>query len=356
MILKEMKSGCKALIAKGMSLVFQRIFMLLGLLFPLLMSAQIASLKIEDQSSCFGESVYVNLLPNDLDSLGAITLYIDYVPNDLIFDTLIVLHPAFASLIYHDMEDENGNPIGRVGISWSGLTPVNPGTAAMVSLGFKYQGIPTTLVFNPASEIADWEAQVLNVNYLAGTVSNVYEPLIISQPAPEILAWTELNLEIVATPADSFQWQYLDGEVWINMTDGALVGGANAPTLFLYYGALGGVDRKIRCLIHACVTLISSEIQIYWMISSPQSIETHPLDLQFDPIHNRLQVDINETGNTGNYLLEILSLNAKSHRKINLNHSSTFCLNDLSSGIYLLILRKSGSKKALITKKIIISH
>lgn len=332
------------------------LFLLIIALYPVSSSGQTASLQIEDQLSCSGDVVHFYLIPSQLDSLGALTIYVDYSTSSLIFDTLSLINSAFSGLIYNDIQDQNGNPIGKVGISWSGVSPVNAGSNAFVQLSFIYLGVPDTLRINPDSEIADWEANVLNVSYLSGVIDNAYEPVIISEPDSEILAYGNIMLEIVANPADSFQWQYLDGDSWIDMEDGALVGGSDNSQLYLFVGALGGLDRYVRCLVSACATVSSSVFQIQWMIASPEFIPASQEYFHYDLVNQRLIIQIPAMSSAESYQFEIISMDARSLRKIHLSQSLEISLNDFPAGVYLLQLAKSNHQEWIIRKKIVISH
>lgn len=114
-----------------------------------------------------GDNVLVPVTFNNMNNIGAITLFILYDPAVLTFNGITNLVPEGSGTISNGMT----NPT-RVGISWTASTGgVNFPNGTYLDLQFSFLGGSSALDFTNACEIADWDANILNVTFVDGVVS-----------------------------------------------------------------------------------------------------------------------------------------------------------------------------------------
>jgi hypothetical protein len=114
-----------------------------------------------------GDNILVPINFNNMTNIGAITLFIFYDPAVMTFNGITNVVAEGSGTLANGMT----NP-PRVGIVWSANTNgVDFPNGKYLDMQFSFIGGASTMIFSPACEIADWDAEILTVTYVNGMVS-----------------------------------------------------------------------------------------------------------------------------------------------------------------------------------------
>ncbi|HEX2868316.1 MAG TPA: T9SS type A sorting domain-containing protein [Ignavibacteriales bacterium] len=126
-------------------------------------TAQNVSVSAINAKAEAGDSVTIPINVSGFVNVGAITIKLQFDPGVLAFGRAL----NWDSQIPEAMAGEKN---GIVTIAWDGLTGVNKSGGSLVELRFLYIGGTTSLNFLPQSEIADVEANPMQVTYINGSI------------------------------------------------------------------------------------------------------------------------------------------------------------------------------------------
>ncbi len=146
-------------------------------------NAQNYSISMPNVSACNGDIVELSVDGNDLNNIGAITLFFNYNPDDFQFDTIENVNSLLGTIIFNDIQNATSTAsIGKVGVSWSGFAAVNLSNNQLFTISFIFVGEASQIEFGNNCEIADFDANILNVNYTSSQINFSDTISIISQP------------------------------------------------------------------------------------------------------------------------------------------------------------------------------
>lgn len=216
------------------------------LMIPFFGLGQEASLTIEETSVCNETSVTIPVTMENFTDVGAISLYIGYDTTELEFTGLQNIHPEFGGLLYNAMT----YPSPQLGISWTSLAGASVSSGVLFEMVFEYTGNPTDLAFNPGCEIVTSDLEVIEVNYMGGSVN----PLILLTLQPEdvqVTAPESVQFQITTQGGENFKWQISqdDGANFIDVTNNDIYQGANSEVLTIASTNPGMNGSIFRCRI-----------------------------------------------------------------------------------------------------------
>ncbi len=260
---------------------FFRFFGILGLMCfmlyqPARLIAQNYQLSIASADGCLGEPMILAIEVDSFDNLGAISLFLEYPPDSLIFDSIANIHADLASILFNDVEDAQGNKIGKLAFSWSAFNPVDLGTSHIFDLCFTHQGFAVSINVLEDSEFTDFNAQIWPVVYTDGSIHLSSIPLILSQPHSHVETSEVLSLAIGAMNIDNYQWQIWQNDAWIDLLDGGGFYGSQLAELEIRPDEIGAILLLLRCKLMACSIIYSDEFEVVLSLNSPEDDEKDP--------------------------------------------------------------------------------
>ncbi len=262
-----------------------RIFLILFVLsLPNWAQGQNYSIAMNDVDACLGDAVLMPVQGSNLDNIGAITLFISYQPENLQFDTLTISQGQLAGLIYNDVQDStNSYSIGKIGISWSGFSPANLGNNTLFELQFTFTGQSTNLGFDSICEIADFDANILLVDYVGGSVNYSDTIIILSQPSNiDVLTTGTATFSVSATDVLSYTWQLAENGQWIDLSDGLNISGSLTNSLIITNPGLEWNDRYFRCKLSGCNLSVSDSARLQVLLDA-EIIDGYEIGWQLFP-------------------------------------------------------------------------
>lgn len=335
-------------------------YFLFFLLIANCLSAQNPAIAIGNTTACQGEMVEVLVAGSNLNNIGAITLFIDYNPSCLAFDTVTNIHSGLSGLIFNDIQDSAGfASIGRFALSWNAtFAGVNLGNNNLITLNFQFLGPATSLTFNSGCEIADFDANILNVTLQDAQVDFLDTVEINVQPQAFTLIDNGIAAFMVdATNASDYAWEMSSNGVWGNLSDDAILSGTASNTLSLTNPGLDWNGRYFRCSIEGCNSTLSDSamLQVFLGIA-PENARPfnwkvgQSLDVTYININNRSE---------GILSLSLVALDGKIMERIVSGRISEgqhkFQLSTKNTGLYFLTLDFSMTEQSIHqTKKIFI--
>jgi len=221
------------------------------------------NISLSSESACMGDTILVPINFENLNNIGAISIFIEYDTNVLEFDTISNVHSLTPNVLSNSMPSINGGL--QVGLVWSAFfAGANIGTAHWLDLQFIYKNDSCDLSFSNLCEIGDYNANVLNVDFLNGFINSNSLPTILSQPQ-NITATENQNVifDILAENASFFQWQMNDGSNWINIANFGIFSGANTSELQISNVTLSLNNVPFRCYVEGCNSTFSNSASLF---------------------------------------------------------------------------------------------
>ena len=305
--------------------------------------------------SCYGDSVSVPLSLAGFSQVGAITFYIGYDTAALDYSGFSMLSSDLPGFLINDIVDSVNRPIGKIGMSWSGLNyPDFIQTEVVLDLHFTFTGDTCILSILPESEIANSNAEVEIFQPLDGMIFTESFPEIIAAPGSLVILQAGVNtLSVTAIGAQEYQWQYNAGSGWENIQESAVFSGTQSASLQIANPDLSIESYQFRCKIKGCGWIYTSVISVELMLSSldpePDSFKIFPNPSSGEifiqsgkSIHEQYTFDLYSTSGTkimGSTLL-------KSSQSVYI----------MQSGVFLLCLKNQNKKSNIRCEKLFINR
>ena len=336
--------------------VFHIIFVTLVLLtFSLTSESQTGEITISSAEGCQGDIVDIPVIATDLLNIGAITLYIDYNPDSFDFDTIVNINPALNGLLFNDIEQVPGTfPGGKIAISWSGFSSVDLANDNLFTMSFIYHGQNDSIIFSSNNEIADFEANILTVNYNNSAISLSEEVTISLQPNDLSIMTNESGSFVIdGSNIDNFNWEYNNNGTWISIQNSSVFSGQSTNTLNINSPDISLNGVYFRCMAIGCNSLYTDSVQLFVQPDIIANTERNRLMTVFpNPAKNFINITIN--GISGNCDLLLYKQSSVISKNVNINTPANLTIDteQLSSGVYFILLSKDN--KIQFQKKIII--
>ena len=311
-------------------------------------TSQTGAITIVSVDGCQGDIIEIPVVATDLFNIGAITLFIDYSPESFVFDTLLNINPALNGLLFNNVEQPAGtSPGGKIAVSWSGFNSVDLGNENLFVLSFLYLGQNDSIVFSSNNEVADFEANILNLNYQNAQIQLSEEVSIIQQPSDlSVISDENGYFTIEGNNIYNYDWQYKIAEQWISIQDNETFTGQNSNTLNIYSPDVSLNETYFRCRIIGCNNMYSDSVQLFvqanslWQISSEKFFSVYP-----NPANNFVNIKIK--GVSESYNLSLFNVTSGITRILdNYTYNKdvlTINTGQFASGVYYILLSKDNN-------------
>lgn len=338
-----------------------RVLFLLFLALFLYSEANSQTLEIGTSQSCPSDIASVSINISNTTNVGAITLYIGYDTTMVDSIYLANINPLVSSAMFNDMTSGVGGPrLGILAISWYASAPgINFTTAVLADIKLKVLGGSCPLTFTNSCEIADYNAQPINVNYINGNLSVPYNPILTLQPLPLSINTTDNGFyTITATNYDSIRWQIKQAGEWLDVQNNSVFQGFNNDTLFVNHPTTNLDGVYFRCAVsNLCSTINSDSAVLLIADLSGNNNDLSFANIYPNPFSNHISIDFSQSSFVekiniyqidGKYVKSIIKNEYVSHLYIS-------NVKELKKGTYLLEListPQNGNKLNAIYKLI----
>ncbi|NTV82701.1 MAG: T9SS type A sorting domain-containing protein [Bacteroidales bacterium] len=206
------------------------------------MKSQNAIATIGNITSCAGENVLVPIDVLDFNDVGAMTFYISYDTNNAEFLSIQNINPAIpGGITVNDF-------YGLIGIVYTYSDPFYITEETLFDLSFSFLGDSTALTFNPGTEIATVNLEIIPLDTFNGSIATSFQ--IIDHPdSVKSYPDNDVIFGITSLGNNEFQWQENTGNGWINLQNNATYSGVTTDTLVIYDVALSFNGYTYRCAL-----------------------------------------------------------------------------------------------------------
>lgn len=246
------------------------------------MKSQNAIATLGNIASCTGENVLVPLDVVDFNDVGAMTMYIGYDTNVAEFISIQNINPAVPSSVSYNAS------YGQINIAYSSPTGFYISGEKLFDLSFTFLGDSTALPFNPGTEIANSNAEVIPLETYSGSLYNSIR--ITDQPdTTQSYPDNDVIFTISSQGNTSYQWQENNGSGWNNLQNNATYSGVSTDTLTIYDVPLTYNGFTYRCLLtEDNCTVISDtallEVAIAFPVATLGQLNTCPDNDILEPV------------------------------------------------------------------------
>ena len=113
--------------------------------------------------------VTVSIDFSNINNLGALTLFIEYDGTALSYDTMLNVNSLVNGLLVNDIPAQE-----KVGLAWSATSSGVNINSGLCELRFYFNATGSALHFGSACELADFGANVMNVSFEDGSISESF--------------------------------------------------------------------------------------------------------------------------------------------------------------------------------------
>jgi hypothetical protein len=206
------------------------------------MKSQNATATLGNITSCAGETVLVPMDVTEFNDVGAMTFYISYDTNYAEFLSIQNINPAIPGGITANLFN------GQIGIAYSYPDPFYITEEKLFDLSFTFLGDSTSLIFDPGTEIATINLEIIPLDTYAGSIANSI--LLIDQPdSVQSYPDNDVIFGITSMGNNDFQWQENAGNGWTDLQNNATYSGVTTDTLTIYDVSLDFNGRTYRCVL-----------------------------------------------------------------------------------------------------------
>jgi hypothetical protein len=210
---------------------------------PLFMKSQTATATISNATACSGDTILVPVTVTDFVNVGAMTLYIGYDDASTEFISLENINPAIGG----GMNVNASN--GEVGIAYTNINGFTITNGVLFDLRYLLTGTATSLTFNPGTEIANINLEVIPLDTINGGIST---GLTITEQPDSVQAYpdTDVSFTLLATGNNiGYQWEQNDGSGWQSLNNNSTYQGVTTDSLNIYDVTLSFDGYTYRCLL-----------------------------------------------------------------------------------------------------------
>ncbi len=245
-------------------------------------SAQPIYIGLDSASGCTGDTIEIDLLADNFNHVGSLTLYISYDPNVLLFDSTINLNPQLPGMLVNNIPGAQCT----LCFAWFTLSmnPANLGAATLATIRFVMIDDNTTLDFLPLCEITDSIGQVLQAQYTGSIIAKQELPFI--QQPQNVTAYPGNSAGFsvqTSTSGVRYQWQRSsDGVLWDDLTDDLYHAGTSTDNLTISDLTLAFHHVWYRCRLNLnhCEAFSDSALLLIDTAQSVKKLLTVPYNHQ----------------------------------------------------------------------------
>jgi len=259
------------------------LIIILLFLLPQIMKSQTATATIEDLSSCAGDTVLVPVNVTDFNNIGAMTIFVGYDTLTAEFLSLENVNPAIPGFLTVNANNS------QVGIAYSNISGFTIDSGKIFDLKYELTGSASLLTFNPGTEIANTNLEVIPLDTNNGSLNNAIT--IIAQPdSAQAYPDTDVQFTILATGNSiAYQWEENSGSGWISLSNNTTYSGVETETLTIHDVPLSMDGNEYRCLLSAGDCAIYSgiallEVNTAYPAATIGQVSSCPEETIMDPI------------------------------------------------------------------------
>ncbi len=337
------------------------------LLLLILLVAKVNSqtVQIDNYSACNGDTIQIPIRMAQLDTIGAISLFIKYDTTSLSFVEFVNQATWSTGTVFNDMHLNGGTTgprLGKIAISWTSLTGAIINTSQIYAkLKFKVIGSNSLLHFVSGCEIADYNANIITVNFLDGLLTVTPPVVVTQQPQGSVINYGESTKFIVQkNNANATQWYINQGSGWIAIQPSTVFSGYSSDTLKLTMPGVSYNNSYFRARFsNDCSVVFSDSVKLNVVLSindlehkTEPNIKVYPnpfsKNVEIESIDKLIYLsEVNFISTTGTVVKKITSTK-NNDKKINI------LTDDLAKGEYLIELNYTynTTKKKAIYKTI----
>jgi len=249
------------------------------------------SFKIDSVQACIGDTASFTISMSTIDSVGAITLFIGYDTSMLYFINLENINPLASGTIFNDMADTGS--LRKIAITGTYVYGVNFNSGIFGVLKFIVLAGNCPVHFLNNCEVADYRAEMIDINYLDGNLNVPDIPFITLQPSQLTINTSQNGFcRINALNTERFQWQINQGNGWIDIQNNNTFQGYDNDTLFITQPGDSLDGAYFRCtLSNPCLSIESDSVIIQVTGISVNEHNNLVFKLYPNPFHDFISVD-----------------------------------------------------------------
>jgi hypothetical protein len=214
------------------------------------MKSQNATATLGNSTACIGENILVPIDVTDFFSVGAMTFYIGFDTNAVEFLSIENINSAIPGSVSANSKN------GQLGIVYSYTEPFDLSGEKLFDISFSYLGLSSPLLFNPGTEIATTNLEIIPLVTNPGSVANSIQ--LIDQPdSVQSYPDNDVIFGITTESDNTFQWQENTGNGWINLQNNSTYSGVETDTL-----SVADVTIDFNGYIYRCVLTAGECVEI----------------------------------------------------------------------------------------------
>jgi len=208
------------------------------------MKSQNATATIGNVTSCAGDTVLAPVDVTNFIDVGAMTIYIGYDTNATEFLSLQNINSTIPGGISYNATN------GQVAIAYSNINSFSITSGKLFDLRFSFPGDSTLLPFNPGTEIANSNLEIIPLDTFPGSIKNSIR--LISQPdSVKSYPDNDVIFRVTSLGNPDYQWQENTGSGWIDLQNDQTYSGVNNDTLTVHDVPLSYDGYTYRCVLSA---------------------------------------------------------------------------------------------------------
>ncbi len=225
-------------------------------------------ITLDTTENCAGDTILNPINVYQFDSIGSITLFIKYDTSVIEYLGHENPHPLVAGILSNAMRsgpNNTGPLISKIGISWAaGMGPVSLGNTKLLDLKFHFISDSCTLIWDTNSEITNYQAVILPVNYTGAEINEIPAPGIVSQPDDTtVVVGNNALFHIESTGITTYQWQVDSNGTWLDLMNNAIYSGVTTDSLSITNCQLSMSSYQYRCVLSGCIDVFSNSGNLY---------------------------------------------------------------------------------------------
>lgn len=205
-------------------------------------------LKIDHYTGCHNTDVVIPVDLEHFEDVAAFTLYIGVNTADIEFVDVEDINEVFAT---GDFVAGINLETQTIVMNWASFTPVNLDSGLMCNLRISFKSDAADFDFLDNCEIVRSDLSIIeNVEYIDGTLVALSSSFIPDPVSQTVLEGSPATIELFGiTEGISSQWQKMENENWVDLSDIAPYSGVQTGKLFIQSVSTDLSGSLFRCLL-----------------------------------------------------------------------------------------------------------
>ncbi len=219
------------------------------------MKSQNATATLGNIGSCTGQNVLVPLDVTGFNDIGAMTFFVGYDTNAADFLSIQNINPSIpAGITSYTLN-------GQVRLVYSSTIPFTISGEKLFDLSFTFLGDTTLLTFDPGTEIANINLEIIPLDTYNGSIGNSIQ--IIDQPdSVQSYPDNDVIFSVTALGNPDYQWQEYAGSSWNDLQNNDIYSGVTTDTLTIHDVTLSFNGNNYRCVltVNNCIVITDTAL------------------------------------------------------------------------------------------------